>query len=57
MLEVDVTKNALLKLPKFVGRVSIDEYIEDDTLYKDDVDPIFTERLMLQHEDNEFIND
>ncbi|KAA0034951.1 CACTA en-spm transposon protein [Cucumis melo var. makuwa] len=35
----------------------VDDHIEDDTLYKTDIDPTIVERLVMHHVTNDFIDD
>ena len=50
-------KNEQLKVLEIIVEPDVDEYIEDDTLCRPNVNPTLVERSVVHHVMDDFIND
>ncbi|KAA0041650.1 uncharacterized protein E5676_scaffold234G00900 [Cucumis melo var. makuwa] len=57
MPEVDDIENEQLNVLEIIVGHRVDEHMEDDTLYRIDVDPTIVERSVVRHVTNDFIDD
>ncbi|KAA0051011.1 uncharacterized protein E5676_scaffold675G00870 [Cucumis melo var. makuwa] len=55
--EVEDVKNEQLKVLEIIVEPDVDEYIEDDTLCRPNVNPTLVERSVVHHVMDDFIND
>ncbi|KAA0039105.1 acidic leucine-rich nuclear phosphoprotein 32 family member A-like [Cucumis melo var. makuwa] len=55
--EVDDVENEHLNILEIVVSHQVDEHIQDDTLYRTDVDPTIVERLVVCYVSDDFIDD
>ena len=55
--EVDDFENEHLNVLEIVANHWVDKYIEDDTLYRTDVDPTIIEGSVMHHVTDDFIDD
>ncbi|KAA0060195.1 uncharacterized protein E5676_scaffold767G00720 [Cucumis melo var. makuwa] len=57
LAEVDDVDNEHLNMLEIVVNHRVDEHIEDNTLYRIDVDPIIVEISIMHHVTDDFIDD
>ncbi|TYK05686.1 uncharacterized protein E5676_scaffold98G001620 [Cucumis melo var. makuwa] len=55
--EVEDVENEHINVVEIIVSHRVDDYIEDDTLCRTDVDPTIIERLVVCHVTNDFIDD
>ena len=54
---MDYIENEQLNVLEIIVGHQVDEHIEDDTLYKTNVDPTIVERPIMRHVIDDFIDD